>query len=42
MEIASKDVVAAAATDAIQLGAIGFDAVKQIVGSIPAKERNAT
>ena len=31
MEIASKDVVAAAATDAIQLGAIGFDAVKQIV-----------
>lgn len=31
MEIASKDVVAAAVTDAIQLGAIGFDAVKQIV-----------
>jgi len=31
MEIASKDVVAAAATDAIQLGAVGFDAVKQIV-----------
>jgi len=31
MEIASKEVVAAAVTDAIQLGAIGFDAVKQIV-----------
>ena len=31
MEIASKAVVAAAAADAIQLGAIGFDAVKQIV-----------
>lgn len=31
MEIASKDVVAAAVTDAVQLGAIGFDAVKQIV-----------
>ena len=31
MEIASRDVVAAAVTDAIQLGAIGFDAVKQIV-----------
>ena len=31
MEIAPKAVVAAAATDAIQLGAIGFDAVKQIV-----------
>ncbi len=31
MEIAPKDVVAAAATDAIHLGAIGFDAVKQIV-----------
>jgi transposase len=31
MEIAPKEVVAAAVTDAIQLGAIGFDAVKQIV-----------
>jgi len=31
MEIAPKDVVAAAVTDAIHLGAIGFDAVKQIV-----------
>jgi transposase len=31
MEIAPKDVVAAAASDAIHLGAIGFDAVKQIV-----------
>ena len=31
MEIAPKAVVAAAVTDAIQLGAIGFDAVKQIV-----------
>jgi hypothetical protein len=31
MEITSKDVVAAAVTDAIRLGAIGFDAVKQIV-----------
>jgi len=31
MEIAPKAVVAAAATDAIHLGAIGFDAVKQIV-----------
>jgi transposase len=31
MEIAPKEVVAAAVTDAIHLGAIGFDAVKQIV-----------
>lgn len=31
MEAASKEVVAEAVTDAIRLGAIGFDAVKQIV-----------
>jgi transposase len=31
LEIAAKEVVAAAVTDAIHLGAIGFDAVKQIV-----------
>ncbi len=31
MEIAPKDTVASAVTDAIQLGAIGFDAVKQIL-----------
>ena len=30
MEAAPKDVVAFAATEAIRLGAIGFDAVKQI------------
>jgi len=30
MEAAPKDVVASAATEAIRLGAIGFDAVKQI------------
>ncbi len=31
MEIAPKDTVASAVTEAIQLGAIGFDAVKQIL-----------
>jgi len=31
MEIAPKETVASAVTDAIQLGAIGFDAVKQIL-----------
>jgi hypothetical protein len=31
LEIAAKEVVAAAVTDAIHLGAIGFDAVRQIV-----------
>ncbi len=31
LEIAAKEVVAAAVTEAIQLGAIGFDAVRQIV-----------
>jgi transposase len=31
LEIASREVVAAAVTDAIHLGAIGFDAVRQIV-----------
>jgi hypothetical protein len=31
LEIAAKEVVAAAVVDAIQLGAIGFDAVRQIV-----------
>ena len=31
MEIASNEMIAAAVTDAIQLGAIGFDPVKQIV-----------
>ena len=31
LEIAAKEVVAAAVTDAIHLGAIGYDAVRQIV-----------
>jgi hypothetical protein len=31
MEFASKEVVSAAVATAIQIGAIGFDAVKQIV-----------
>ena len=31
MEVAPKDTVAAAATEAIRLGAVGFDAVKQVL-----------
>jgi hypothetical protein len=31
LEIAAKEVVAAAVSDAIRLGAVGFDAVRQIV-----------
>lgn len=31
LEIAAKEIVAAAVADAIRLGAIGFDAVRQIV-----------